>query len=124
MKLTNKQIIDSIGSMSKILSQDLNIKTQFILNKNVDKLNAIISAFEKSKKTLIDKYADKDDKGKPKITNDMYTFQKHSEEFSKEYQKLLSVKSDIYIDKISVNELEGLKLNNAEFNSIKFLIKE
>lgn len=124
MKLTNKQITDSVGAMSKILSQDLSIKTQFKLNKNVDKLNGIIIAFEKSKKTLIDKYSDKDDKGKPKITNNMYTFQKYNKEFNKGYEELLSVKNDIYIDKISVNELDGVKLNNAEFNSIKFLIKE
>ena len=63
MKLTNKQITDSVQAMGKILNQDLSIKTQFKLNKNIDKLNGIIIAFEKSKKSLIDKYADRDEKG-------------------------------------------------------------
>lgn len=124
MKLTNKQITDSVQAMSKILSQDLAIKTQFRLNKNVDKLNGIIATFEKSKKSLIDKYADRDDKGKLLVTNNMYTFKKHNEEFNKEFNELLAIKNDIFIEKISINELDGVKLNNSEFNFIKFLIKE
>lgn len=124
MKLTNKEITDSVQAMSKILSQDLAIKTQFRLNKNVDKLNGIIATFEKSKKSLIDKYADRDDKGKLLVTNNMYTFKKHNEEFNKEFNELLAIKNEVYIEKISINELEGIRLNNAEFNSIKFLIKE
>ena len=45
-------------------------------------------------------------------------------EFKKELSELLTIKNDIFIEKISVNELEEIKLNNAEFNAIKFLIKE
>ena len=55
MKLTNKQITDSVQAMGKILNQDLSIKTQFKLNKNIDKLNGIIIAFAKCKKSLIEK---------------------------------------------------------------------
>lgn len=124
MKLTNKQITDSVQAMGKILNQDLSIKTQFKLNKNIDKLNGIIIAFEKSKKSLIDKYADRDEKGELLITDNMYTFKKHNKEFNKEFNELLLIKNDIFIEKISLNELEEIKLNNAEFNAIKFLIKE
>lgn len=124
MKLSNKQIIESTGALQKILSQDLDIKTQFKLSKDVEELNKVISIYEGSRQKLITKYADKDKEGKEIIENGCYTFKNNNDEFNKDFNELNDIDSEINIEALTLNELEGIKLNNAEFNSIKFMVSE
>ena len=124
MKLTNKQILESRVAIQKVLNNDLSVRTQFKLNKNVAELNNIISIYEDSRQKIIEKYCDKDEEGKPIIENNCFTFRKKNEEFNKDFNDLNSIENEINIEKLTLDELEDVKLNNAEFNSIKFLIKE
>ena len=124
MKLTNKQIVESRVAIQKVLSNDLSIRTQFKLNKNVAELNNVISIYEGSRQKLIEKYCDKDKEGKPIIVNGCYTFKEKNEEFNKDFNDLNDIENEINIEQLTLDELDGVKLNNAEFNAIKFLIKE
>ena len=124
MKLSNKQIVESRGAIQKVLSQDLSVRTQFKLNKNVSELNKVISIYEDSRQKIIEKYCDKDKEGKPIIENGCYIFKEKNEQFNKDFNDLNDIENEVKIETMTLDELQDIKLNNAEFNAIKFLIKE
>ena len=124
MKLTNKQIVESRVAIQKVLSQDLSVRTQFKLNKNVSELNKVISIYEDGRQKIIEKYCDKDKEGNPIIENGCYIFKEKNEQFNKDFNDLNDIENEVEIETMTLDELEDIKLNNAEFNAIKFLIKE
>lgn len=123
MKITNKQIVESRGAIQKVLNQDLSVRSQFKLNKNVSELNKVISIYEDSRQKIIEKYCDKNEEGKPLIENGCYVFKEKNEEFNKDFNDLNDIENEVEIETMTLDELEDIKLNNAEFNAIKFLIE-
>lgn len=123
MKVKNIQLVNSIATLNKLLTCELNIKTQFNLDKNVKEIDKILESYNASRKKLIEKYCDKDEEGKPKIIDNQYTFKENLDEFNKEFNELNSIESDIKIIKFSIDELEGVKVNSTELASISYMIK-
>ena len=123
MKVKNIQLVNSIATLNKLLTCELNIKTQFNLDKNVKEIDKILESYNASRKKLIEKYCDKDEEGKPKIINNQYTFKENLDEFNKEFNELNSIENDINIIKFSIDELEGVKVNSTELASINYMIK-
>ena len=123
MKVKNIQLVNSIGVLNKLLTCELNIKTQFNLDKNVKEIDKILESYNASRKKLIEKYCDKDEENKPLIINNQYTFKENLDEFNKEFNELNSIENDIKIIKFSIDELEGVKVNSTELASINYMIK-
>lgn len=123
MKVKNIQLVNSIGVLNKLLTCELNIKTQFNLDKNVKEIDKVLESYNASRKKLIEKHCDKDEEGKPKIINNQYTFKENLDEFNKEFNELNSIENDVKIIKFSIDELEGVKVNSTELASINYMIK-
>ena len=123
MKVKNIQLVNSIATLNKLLTCELNIKTQFNLDKNVKEIDKILESYNASRKKLIEKYCDKDEEGKPSIINNQYTFKENLDEFNKEFNELNSIENDVKIIKFSIDELEGVKVNSTELASINYMIK-
>lgn len=123
MKVKNIQLVNSITTLNKLLTCELNIKTQFNLDKNVKEIDKILESYNASRKKLIEKYCDKDKEGKPNIINNQYTFKENLDEFNKEFNELNSIENDVKIIKFSIDELEGVKVNSTELASINYMIK-
>lgn len=119
MKITNRQIIEFINSVSanKLASKRLPVKVAYAISRNLDKMNNIITSYEAARKTLLDQYAEKDEEGKAKVKDGNYVIQEDQKQaFSDEMKELLEVENEIDLHTINMDEVE--KCDTDKYDSL------
>lgn len=116
MLLENRQIMNSIGTLEKLVTQELPIKVSYYLKKNVDTLNEVIKNVNELKNSLIAKYGD----GSQIDPNNKEAV----EEFWKEFNQILDIKEDVNIKTLAIDDLVTAKLSVQDINNIMYMIKE
>ena len=66
MKLTlsNERIVNTINTLGELSNAKLPVKVAYAITKNINKINVELEAYNKEKAKLINKYGEKDEKGK------------------------------------------------------------
>ncbi|MBS4967344.1 MAG: hypothetical protein KHZ73_00560 [Lachnospiraceae bacterium] len=119
MKITNRQVIEFINSVSanKLASKRLPVKVAYAISRNLDKMNNIITSYETARKTLLDQYAEKDEEGKAKVKDGNYVIQEDQKQaFSDEMKELLEVENEIDLYTINMDEVE--KCDTDKYDSL------
>lgn len=119
MKITNRQVIEFINSVSvnKLASKRLPVKVAYAISRNLDKMNNIITSYETARKTLLDQYAEKDEEGKAKAKDGNYVIQEDQKQaFSDEMKELLEVENEIDLHTINMDEVE--KCDTDKYDSL------
>ena len=119
MKITNRQVIEFINSVSanKLASKRLPVKVAYAISRNLDKMNNIITSYETARKTLLDQYAEKDEEGKAKVKDGNYVIQEGQKQaFSDEMKELLEVENEIDLHTINMDEVE--KCDTDKYDSL------
>lgn len=119
MKITNRQVIEFINSVSanKLASKRLPVKVAYAISRNLDKMNNIITSYETARKTLLDQYAEKDEEGKEKVKDGNYVIQEDQKQaFSDEMKELLEVENEIDLYTINMDEVE--KCDTDKYDSL------
>lgn len=119
MKITNRQVIEFINSVSanKLASKRLPVKVAYAISRNLDKMNNIITSYETARKTLLDQYAEKDEEGKAKMKDGNYVIQEDQKQaFSDEMKELLEVENEIDLHTINMDEVE--KCDTDKYDSL------
>lgn len=119
MKITNRQVIEFINSVSanKLASKRLPVKVAYAISRNLDKMNNIITSYETARKTLLDQYAEKDEEGKAKVIDGNYVIQEDQKQaFSDEMKELLEVENEIDLHTINMDEVE--KCDTDKYDSL------
>lgn len=119
MKITNRQVIEFINSVSanKLASKRLPVKVAYAISRNLDKMNNIITNYETARKTLLDQYAEKDEEGKAKVKDGNYVIQEDQKQaFSDEMKELLEVENEIDLHTINMDEVE--KCDTDKYDSL------
>ena len=125
MKLTNKQIIDAVPALNKLMNEKLQAKTAFTIAKNVQTLSKIVEKIENTKNEKINKWIEKDEKGNPiKDTNKNAYKLKKDNKLNEEIQTLFKEENEINIDKINLEELKDIKIEPNTLISINWMIQE
>jgi hypothetical protein len=128
MKLTNLQIINSMGVIKKLSDSVIPVKTGLILLKNIKKLSDVHAIFETTRSALISEHAQKDEEGNilpvrgdnGEIIPDRVQI-KDADAFTKALAELLSVEADVEIEKVSVDSLSDVKLMIGELTHVEWL---
>lgn len=125
MKLTNKQIINSIDSLKNLSSKELDVKTSFIIAKNIKAIDAISDIFISEKMKLVNKYGTKDKEGNLKVDDNgaVEIANDNLKEWNRSLSELLEIKNDIDIETINIKDLD-IKISAQELLSIDYMIKE
>ena len=119
MKITNRQVIEFINSVSanKLASKRLPVKVAYAISRNLDKMNNIITSYETARKTLLDQYAEKDEEGKAKVKDGNYVIQEDQKQaFSDEMKELLEVENEIDLHTINMDEVK--KCDTDKYDSL------
>lgn len=119
MKITNRQVIEFINSVSanKLASKRLPVKVAYAISRNLNKMNNIITSYETARKTLLDQYAEKDEEGKAKVKDGNYVIQEDQKQaFSDEMKELLEVENEIDLHTINMDEVE--KCDTDKYDSL------
>ena len=125
MKLTNKQIINSIDSLKNLSSKELDVKTSFIIAKNIKAIDEISDIFISEKMKLVNKYGTKDKEGNLKVDDNgaVEIANNNLKEWNRSYAKLLEIENEVDIQKIKLSNLD-IKVSAQELLAIEYMIEE
>jgi hypothetical protein len=120
LKITLQKIVNAQGSLEKLLSKELPIKTAYRLGRAVSKLNSELTQFQESRKALIKKYGIEDGKGGFLIPEDDAENRK---KFETDIKELLEVEVEISgFSPVPIAELDGVKIAAMDMANLEEFI--
>lgn len=126
MKLSNEKILNDAVKLAEISQKELPVKVSYAISKNISKLESVLKIYNKEREKLIEKYSQKDEKGKTIIdeNNQIKLQEEKIEDWNKDIKELLDIENEIDIHKFSINVLEGYNMTPAELRVIDYMIEE
>lgn len=124
MKLTNYQIYIATQTLEQAFQNNSNniipIKLGFYLSKNLNELKKLYNEIEESRNNIIITYGEVDIEDPTKIN---FTDEKR-DIANAEIQTLFSLEQEVNLYEFTISDIEDLKLELNQINSLLFLIKE
>ncbi|MCD2348480.1 DUF1617 family protein [Clostridium guangxiense] len=124
MKITNREILESINTLKVVAQKQMPVKVSYAIAKNISKIDAELKIYEKERKKLIDKYAEKDKDNKIISNKEGQIKFKDQTAWDKDIEELLSIETDIEIHKFKFDLLNGVQMSPAELQAIDYMIEE
>lgn len=126
MKLSNEKILNDAEQLVKISQKSLPIKASYAIAKNLAKIESELKIYNKEKEKLIEKYAERDEKGNiiPDENGQIKLKIECIADWNKDIKELLAIENDIAIHKFPISALEGYDMTPAELMLIDYMIEE
>ena len=122
MKIKNYEAVTIYSKLNEVLknySFKARVCKAIIDNKN--KLKAVIDSVEETRQTLIRHYAELDENGEPKVSDNSYVL-KDKEGFAKEFTDLQNDETNIELTTISIDDLGDTEIHGADFEALSIFI--
>lgn len=124
MKLSNERILNDLKTLGEISQKQLPIKVSYAIAKNISKIESELKIYNKEREKLINKHAEKDDKGKVIADENGQIKFKDPEAWDKDIKELLAIENEIEVHKFHLEALEGYSMSAAELKAIDYMIDE
>jgi len=118
VKITNRRLLDADGAFSKLLGTPLDFKLAYRIRKIAKKIMAEFKSIEEFRQELFKKYGDKQENGSLKVP------EAKAEAFKKEFDAILDIETEVALEKIPFECVEGLKISAYELSLIDEFIEE
>nr|DAE48821.1 MAG TPA: Protein of unknown function (DUF1617) [Caudoviricetes sp.] len=124
LKLSNERLVNSVGVLSKLTNLELPIKLSYAFSKNITKIDAELKAYNMEREKLLNKYGEKDEEGKLKLSEKGEVNILDRENFNKEIAELLQCESEIDIHLIDLESINtDIKITPGELMIIDYMFK-
>ena len=124
LKLSNERLVNSVGVLSKLTNLELPIKLSYAFSKNITKIDAELKAYNIEREKLLNKYGEKDEEGKLKLSEKGEVNILDIENFNKEIAELLQWESEIDIHLIDLESIDtDIKITPGELMVIDYMFK-
>ena len=123
MKLSNRQLVDSVESLIKLNSLKLPVKTSFRLAKLSRCIDVILTDYKRTLEGLQEEYAKKDSEGEKVVIDTLIQFN-DKEAFDKAFQELLDCDNELEIKEIPVKMFGTVDIEPSLLYYLDWLIKE
>ena len=124
LKLSNERLVNSVGVLSKLTNLELPIKLSYAFSKNITKIDAELKAYNIEREKLLNKYGEKDEEGKLKLSEKGEVNILDIENFNKEIAELLQCESEIDIHLIDLESINtDIKITPGELMIIDYMFK-
>lgn len=123
MKITNNQMVNSIPNLKTLSQKQLPIQVSYKIAKNIRNIEQELVIYERERQKLVDRYAEKDTEGKPKVNDNGNYVIKDKLNWNKDILELLNFETDVEIEKIDIKELDGVEISPGELMTIDYMIK-
>lgn len=127
MKITNRRLLESLSILQQVSQKQLPIKVSYAISKNTSKIDAELKAYDAERKKLLDRYAEKDDGGKPAAESGgdiKFKDDTAKAECLENIDTLLDIENDIDIHQFHLSDAEGCSFSAAELRAIDYMIAE
>jgi len=124
LKLSNERLVNSVGVLSKLTNLELPIKLSYAFSKNITKIDAELKAYNMEREKLLNKYGEKDEEGKLKLSEKGEVNILDRENFNKDVAELLKCESEIDIHLIDLESIDtDIKITPGELMIIDYMFK-
>ena len=124
MKLSNERLVNSVGVLSKLTNLELPLKLSYAFSKNITKIDAELKAYNIEREKLLNKYGEKDEEGKLKLSEKGEVNILDRENFNKEIAELLQCESEIDIHLIDLEKVDAkINITPGEIMVIDYMFK-
>ena len=114
MKMTLVDVLNRQRTLATLADKKLPYKLAYAISKNLVKFQAEVELIEKSRKSIIENYAVKDENGEMVIEENQYKIEEGKmEEFNAEFSDYMSTETDVEIFTIPETVLEA---NDSRFD--------
>ena len=122
MKIKNYEAVTIYSKLNEVLKNySFKAKVCKAIIDNKNKLKAVIDSIEETRQTLIRHYAEVDENGEPKVSDNSYVL-KDREGFAKEFTDLQNDETNIELTTISIDDLGDTEINGADFEALSIFI--
>ena len=105
MKLSNEKLVNSIGVLNKLTNMELPIKLSYAFSKNITKIDRELTAYNKEREKLINKYGEKDEEGNLKTKEDGTINILDIDNFNKDLKEILEIETEVDIHLIDLEKV-------------------
>lgn len=127
MRLSNRQILDSIESLGELQRTQIPAVLSFRLAKIIMAVDPMVKAINLTRTKLLDAHAEKGDDGKPVTEEDgqgnIMVKLAAPEVFQKELDALLDAENELPFERVVVSELDGLNVTPLVFIKLDWLFE-
>ena len=123
MKLTNRQIVDSIAAIQALNVLKLPVKASFRIAKTARTIDEVLVDYNETMRKLREEYAEKDEDGKIKVDGDIIVFH-DMDGFMKAREELLGIETEVNIKKVDLDDFGGVEIEPSVLSSITWLIND
>ena len=116
MTIKYNELIAVNDIINGLMDKNMPIVIGHKIQRNFKKIKEALDEFEQSRMKLVDKYANKDENGKPIIIDNRFDIPDKSL-FDVEYNELLNVEIDIPFDTISFTALSDME-DSGKYDSL------
>ena len=122
--MKNREIIEHINALGNFTKDKLPTKLSFAVVKNFNKLKSVYKDYDESRALLVEKYAEKDDKGETvRNENGTETFKEECLlDWNKEVNELLDIDVEFDIHSVDFVIIENLQMSVIDIEAIEFMI--
>lgn len=122
MKIKNYEAVTIYSKLNEVLKNySFKAKVCKAIIDNKNKLKSVIDSIEETRQTLIRHYAEVDENGEPKVSDNSYVL-KDKEGFAKEFTDLQNDETNIELTTISIDDLGDTEINGADFEALSIFI--
>jgi len=122
--MKNREIIEHINALGNFTKDKLPTKLSFAVVKNFNKLKSVYKDYDEARVLLVEKYAEKDNKGEI-VRNDNGTevFKEGClSDWNKEVNELLDINVEFDIHLVDFAVIENLQMSVMDIEAIEFMI--
>ena len=124
LKIRNERLVNSVGVLSKLTNLELPIKLSYAFSKNITKIDVELKAYNIEREKLLNKYGEKDEEGKLKLSEKGEVNILDRENFNKEIAELLQCESEIDIHLIDLEKVDAkINITPGELMIIDYMFK-
>lgn len=124
MKLSNEKLVNSIGVLSKLTNMELPIKLSYAFSKNITKIDRELTAYNKERGKLIEKYGEKDEEGKLKTKEDGTINILDIESFNSDLKEILEIETEVDIHVIDLEKVDSnINITPGDLMAIGYMLK-
>lgn len=124
MKLSNEKLVNSIGVLSKLTNMELPIKLSYAFSKNITKIDRELTAYNKERQKLIEKYGEKDNEGNLKTKEDGTINILDIDIFNGDLKEILEIETEVDIHVIDLENINAdISITPGELMVIDYMFK-
>lgn len=123
MKLTNRQVVQSVPAINVLNTLKLPVKASFRVAKTSKELDSVLTVYNETLKKLQEEHAERDEDGAVKTEGNQIVF-KDSKAFQEAFTELLDEESDVSVRTVKLEELGSVEVEPSVLYQLDWLLEE